>query len=507
MKLSDLGLSANAFAFGVDLNESATSLVDTFTSFAKDMIKANKVKAKGTDAKLDAYVEKFKKDYEEPMAILAAVLIVYSKIYNEADKDLVAMMGDGIKTLAIGNTEESFAALKVIDTSFTKSKSQLARLYRTEVNNRRNFLKNSYIGTTKGDYTKFIETVREMIRYPALHAQTFDKQYDKSPLYKSLEESLALPILSSIERIRTARDNIIDVLESFADSGYLNSLTTLREAVEKSDSDYFMFITLSVFTKDSPVASKIAHKHYKVTIGTTAANVKKARTQIKRQVTKSLVELNSILKKDGVTVTVKDTKQFDTGRIFESIETVLEKNIEALTTVPKISTGVWFLDGIEKHGNIGGMTHAVWGSASLNKTAIKRTLNKQLKESIETIEEEEDEYEEKLVLSKTPLIDKELKESILDIIKQLVGDGKKVDDGQVVTLADLVQGANNRIGSCMRKSERSNAGAAYATALEEITKLLSMTTSKVAKLYNDVTMMVDTVDNTNHSDNLEKLDY
>ena len=126
MKLSDLGLSANAFAFGVDLNESATSLVDTFTSFAKDMIKANKVKAKGTDAKLDAYVEKFKKDYEEPMAILAAVLIVYSKIYNEADKDLVAMMGDGIKTLAIGNTEESFAALKVIDTSFTKSKKSIS---------------------------------------------------------------------------------------------------------------------------------------------------------------------------------------------------------------------------------------------------------------------------------------------------------------------------------------------------------------------------------------------
>lgn len=507
MKLSDLGLSANAFAFGVDLNESATSLVKTFISFTKDMIKTNKVKGEGSDEKLAAAVKQFKDDYEEPMAILAALLIVYSKVYNEADEGLVAMMGDGIKTLAIGNTEESFKALKVIDKSFSKSKSQLASLYKTEVNNRRNFLKNSYIGTAKGDYTKFIETVREMIRYPALHAKTFDKQYKTSPLYKSLEESLALPILSSIERIRTARDNVISVLESFADSGYLNSLTTLREAVEKTDSDYFMFISLSVFTKDSPVTSKIAHKHYKVTIGTTAPNVKKARTQIKRQVTKSLVELNSILKKDGVTVTIKDGKQFETGRIFESIETVLEKNIEALTSVPKISTGVWFLDGIEKHGNVGGITHAVWGSSNLNKTAIKRSLNKQLKESIEVVDEEDEDYEEDVLLSKTPLIDNDLKESILDIIKKMVIDGKTIDDGQVVTLADVVQGANNRIGSCMRKSEKVNAGAEYATALEEITKLLSMTTSKVAKLYNEVTMMIDKVDDTNHSDDLEKLSY
>ena len=303
-------------------------------------------------------------------------------------------MDSGISTLVHGNNEQSLKALDNIKYNLESSETSQGKIYKAEFQSRNNIIQDGYKGVNDGKYANFMDSLDALLSVPVKHAAAFDKYHripDKATngdKVSSLEEmrkafeSLKLPLDSSRKLIKEAKDSILESLDIIADCGYLEESDLFEsESEDVKNTKYFMFIELSVHTEQKPV-SGIPHKHYYVTIGTVAKNVDHARKNIKHQVNKSLKELNKKLKSMNVVVVIKDKSQFNSGRVYEGIDTILDKNIKGMTRVDKVSSGVWFLDGIEGNGNISGIKYAVNGTASLSKTSITRHLNKVINESL-----------------------------------------------------------------------------------------------------------------------------
>lgn len=400
MKLTDL--NANAFVYGIELTESAQSLAEMYQKIKNQI---QKEIDNGDSQRIKDMIDAFKKKHEEPLVTLATLILVHNRLKDRNSNDqLVTVMGSGIGTLVHGNNDQSLKALDVIraelekddKAAIKKDGAKTKSVYKAELQNRKNIIQDGYKGVDVGKYENFMDSLNALLSVPVRYAAAFDKYHDRpvkdtdgdGEKKSSLEEmrkafeSLKLPLDSSRKLIKEAKDSILESLDIIADCGYLEESDLFESETEDAkNTKYFMFIELSVHTEQKPV-SGIPHKHYNVTIGTVAKNVDHARKNIKSQVNKSLKELNKKLKSMKVTVVIKDKSQFKTGRVYEGVDTILDKNIKGMTRVDKLSSGVWFLDGIEGNGNIGGIKYAINGTASLSKSSITRHLNKVVNESL-----------------------------------------------------------------------------------------------------------------------------
>lgn len=405
MKLTDL--NANAFVYGIELTETAQSLVELFLKVKKQI---QREIDNGDDHSIKKSIEDFKEKYEKPLVTLATLILIHNRLKNrDTDEGLATVMSSGISTLVHGNNDQSIKALDAIRTELeyndkdkekpNPSESKLKRFYNSELIGRKNIIQDGYKGVDNGKYENFMDSLNALLAVPTKYAAAFDKYHtsikakdgeiikdgEKVSSLEELEkasESLKMPLDSTRKLIKEAKDNILESLDIITDCGYLEESDLFEsESEDAKNTKYFMFIELSVHTEQKPV-SGLPHKHYCVTIGTVAKNVDHARKNIESQVKKSLKDLNKKLKSMKVEVVIKDKSQFKTGRVYEGVETILDKNIKSLTRVDKISSGVWFLDGIEGNGNIGDIKYAVNGTASLSKTSITRHLNKVINESL-----------------------------------------------------------------------------------------------------------------------------